>query len=399
MSNPITFLPVAGRALCCGVEARFSLVCQRMAPMMKRESVFLVAVWLCIAVVLALFGKMILPFITSAAWAVVLAVTWHPLHRALAKRIRPPGLAAAMSTAAVALVIIAPSTYVGVLIIDEAKAAYEHFQGGASSTTIDELATRFDPVIQAWSSKLSGFIDTSGWDFRAMVTGIAAKVNEWAAKHAATTLANVGKVILQFFLMLVTIYYIFKDGVLFKQRLIESIPLSNARSEELMHHITEVLKSAIFGSLVVAAIQGGLGALLFLVLGLPSPILWGAVMMFFALIPLLGAFVVYIPAALVLLMDGSYIKAVILLAAGIGIVSQIDNFLRPMLMAGRTKIHPLLLFFSILGGVSAFGFVGLVAGPVIAALVVVILDVYRREVGETIGSKPAGALAKEKQSS
>ncbi len=362
-----------------------------MSALMKREHVFLVAVWLLIAIVFVLFAKMILPFITPVAWAVVLAVTWNPLHKALAKRVRPPGLAAALSTAAVALVIVAPATYIGVQVVDEATAVYERFQTGTTSTTIDELATRFDPVIQAWSSKLSGFIDTSSWDFRTIVTGVAGKVNEWVAEHAADTLANVGKVILQFFLMLVTMYYIFKDGLLFKQRLKESIPLSNTRSEELMDHITEVLKAAIFGSLVVAAIQGAIGGLLFLVLGLPSPILWGAVMMFFALIPLLGAFVVYIPAAVVLLIDGSYIKAIVLLVAGIGIVSQIDNFLRPLLMAGRTKIHPLLLFFAILGGVSAFGFVGLVVGPVIAALFVVILDVYRQEVGETIGAKPLGS--------
>ena len=191
--------------------------------------------------------------------------------------------------------------------------------------------------------------------------------------------------------MLVSMYYIFKDGELFKDRLKEAIPLSNKHSEDIMAHVTEVLKAAIFGSLVVAAIQGAIGGMLFLVLGLPSPILWGAVMMFFALIPLLGAFVVYIPAAFVLIADGSYIKAVILLVAGVGIVSQIDNLLRPLLMAGRTKIHPFLLFFAILGGISTFGFVGLVAGPVIAALFVVILNVYRREVGDTIGAKPAGS--------
>lgn len=362
-----------------------------MPPLMKRENVFLVAVWLSIAVVFFLFGKMILPFVAPIAWAVVLAVTWNPLHRALAKKVRHPGLAAALSTMAVALVIIAPAAYIGVLLVDEAKTVYERFTVGQSSTTIDELATRFDPIIQTWGAKLSGFVDVSGWDFRTIVTNIAGKVNGWVAKYAASMLANIGKVTLQFFLMLVSIYYIFKDGELFKERLKEAIPLSNNRSEDLMAHITEVMKSAIFGTLVVAAIQGAIGGVLFLVLGLPSPILWGAVMMFFALIPLLGAFVVYIPAAIVLLVGGSYVKATILLVAGVGVVSQIDNFLRPLLMAGRTKIHPALLFFAILGGVSAFGFVGLVAGPVIAALLVVILDVYRQEVGSTIGARPAGA--------
>lgn len=360
---------------------------------MKRENVFLVAVWLSISVVFILFYKMIVPFVAPIAWAIVLVVSWNPIHRQLAEKVRPRGIAAAISTVTVALVILAPAAYIGTTLIREASGLYEHFQTGAASRVMDELSTRFDPVIHSWGSKLSGFIDVSGWSFRSLLTDIAARVNEWAVRHSAAMLANMGRVTLQFFLMLVTIYYLFKDGAVFKDRLKEAIPLSNKRSEELMAHMTEVLRSAIFGTLVVAAIQGAIGGLLFLILGLPSPILWGAVMAFFALIPVLGAFVVYIPAALILLAEGDYVKAVILLVAGVGIVSQIDNFLRPLLMAGRTKIHPLLLFFAILGGVSAFGFVGLVAGPVVAALMVVILDVYRQEVGDPIGGRPAGSAS------
>ncbi len=361
---------------------------------MKREHVFLVAVWFSIAVVFVLFGKLILPFIVPMAWAVILAIMWSPVHRTLSKRVRPPGLAAALSTLAVALVIIAPATYISVLLVQEATGVYEKFSAESVSATMDELGTRIDPIIRSWGQRLSGFVDLSSWDFRTIVTRVAGKANDWAGKYASSMATNIGKVILQFFLMLVTIYYFFKDGQVFKKALTESIPLSNSRSDELMAQITGVIKSAIFGSLVVAAIQGAIGGLLFAILGLPSPILWGGVMMFFALIPLLGAFVVYIPAALVLFTDGSPVKAGILLVVGIGVVSQIDNILRPLLMAGRTNLHPLLLFFSILGGVSAFGPVGLVAGPVIAALFVVILDVYRSEVGGAAAAKPTGSSDK-----
>jgi len=103
----------------------------------------------------------------------------------------------------------------------------------------------------------------------------------------------------------------------------------------------------------------------------------GTVMAFFALIPFLGAFVVYLPAAIWLVIAGSYIKATILVVFGVAIVSQIDNFLKPLLISGRTQLHPLLLFFSILGGIQVFGFLGVVLGPVVAAVFVGVFDLYR----------------------
>lgn len=98
---------------------------------------------------------------------------------------------------------------------------------------------------------------------------------------------------------------------------------------------------------------------------------------FLSLIPFLGAFLVYIPAAIIFILGGAYIKGLVLLIFGIGVVSQIDNFLRPLLISGRTEMHPLLLFFSIAGGLSVFGLLGLVMGPVIAAVFVAIFDLYR----------------------
>lgn len=344
----------------------------------KREHVFLAALLAFIVGVFVLFYKLIVPFFAPIAWAVVFVVTCSPAHRWLAARVRPRGLAALISTTAVAVLILGPSIWLVVTLVGEARNLYEWIQSGDwTSEAIAELAHRIDPVIQTLGEKLGGFVDLSKWDFQSVALNFIGKLSKWIVDNTTATLANVGKVALQFLMMLLTMYYLFKDGAPLFENVRASIPLPRERAGQMLSHVTDVVRATIYGGLVVAAIQGTLGGLLFLVLGLPSPVLWGAVMAFFALIPLLGAFVVYVPAAIILFAGGSYVKAVVLLAVGAAVVSQIDNFLRPMLISGRTQMHPLLLFFSIAGGVSVFGLLGLVLGPVVAALFVGLFEVYR----------------------
>jgi len=347
-------------------------------PFIKREWLFLAALLTFIIGVFVLFYKLIVPFFAPIAWAVILVVTCNPAHQWLAVRIRSRGLAALLSTIAVAILILGPAVWLVMTLVGEARNLYEWIQSGElTSQTISELASRIDPFIESLGKKLGGFIDISKWDFQTVAFNLVGKLSKWIIDNTTATLANIGKVALQFLMMLLTMYYLFKDGAPLVESVKSSIPLPQARAGQMMSHVTDVVRATIYGGLVVAAIQGALGGVLFWILGLPSPALWGAVMGFFALIPLLGAFVVYIPAALILLAGGFYVKAVILLAVGIGLVSQIDNVLRPALISGRTQMHPLLLFFSIAGGVSVFGLLGLVLGPVVAALFVSLFEVYR----------------------
>jgi predicted PurR-regulated permease PerM len=347
-------------------------------PVIKREWVFLAALLAFVVCIFVLFYKLIVPFFAPIAWAVIFVVTCYPAHQWLSSRVRTRGLAAFISTAAVAILILGPSIWMMLTLFGEARNLYDWIQTGEwTSHAINDLATRIDPIIQELSHRLSGLIDLSNWDFRSIAGSVVERISRWIVDNTSAGLANVGKVVLQFLMMLLTMYYLFKDGAPLIENVRLSIPLPGKRAEEMLSHVTDVVRATIYGGLVVAAIQGTLGGLLFWAVGLPSPVLWGAVMAFFALIPLLGAFVVYIPAAVVLFAGGSYIKALVLLGVGIGLVSQIDNILRPMLISGKTQMHPLLLFFSIAGGVSVFGLLGLVLGPVIAAIFIALLEVYR----------------------
>ena len=140
----------------------------------------------------------------------------------------------------------------------------------------------------------------------------------------------------------------------------------------------EVIGATIYGVLAISVIQGTLGFLIFLVLGLPSPLLWGVVMLLMSMIPMAGAFVVWVPASLYLLLTGSYIKALLLAGWGVLVIGSIDNFLSPRLVGRRARLHELLIFFSVLGGLQVFGVLGLVLGPVLAAVTLALIEVVRQ---------------------
>jgi predicted PurR-regulated permease PerM len=135
----------------------------------------------------------------------------------------------------------------------------------------------------------------------------------------------------------------------------------------------------VYGGLVVAAVQGALTGLALWVFGVPSPVLWGVVASFFALLPLVGTAVVWVPASIYLIATGSWIKGLILAAWGAFVVGTIDNVLRPYLISGRVQMHTLLIFFAVFGGVKVFGFLGLFIGPVVLAVTITLLSMLRDE--------------------
>jgi predicted PurR-regulated permease PerM len=137
-----------------------------------------------------------------------------------------------------------------------------------------------------------------------------------------------------------------------------------------------MIYATIYGGILIAIIQGLLGGLSFWVLGLPSPIFWGTAMALLSFIPIGGTALIWAPAAIILLIGGAILKGLILLGVGVVIISMVDNILRPLFISSKTNIHPLLLFFAVLGGIQAFGLIGLVAGPLIVTLFLTLIEIY-----------------------
>jgi predicted PurR-regulated permease PerM len=190
-------------------------------------------------------------------------------------------------------------------------------------------------------------------------------------------------------IMLVTLFYFLRDRHNLLGFIFRLAPLSSGESHELVRRVSETISATLYGNLVVKLVQGVLGGLMFWILGLPAPLLFGILMALLAMLPIVGTSLVWGPAAIVLLYQGSWVKAIVLVVWGGLVVSLIDNLLYPMLVATELRLHTLGVLFSVFGGLIAFGPAGFVLGPVILASAVALLEVWQLRTKNEIKSSPS----------
>ena len=322
---------------------------------------------------------MLRPFVGVLMWAIVLVVVFYPAHRRLLIWTGSPGSAAALSTLLVIVTILLPVVGVSYAVGHELRGAVQHLQGGVGRV-LDI------PAIQPAVNWLRQYADVDAWR---STDYIAEQLQGWSTTIAGPTLMFVGGVVnalVQTLLVVFTMFYFFRDAEPLRRAMYDIVPLEYEQSHDILVRTKDVIGATIYGVLAISAIQGVLGFVIFLVLGLPSPLLWGVVMFLMSMIPMAGAFVVWVPAALYLLLTGSYLKALLLAIWGVLVIGSIDNFLSPRLVGRRARLHELLIFFSVLGGLQVFGVLGLVLGPVLAAITLALIEVVRqanRPVSET----------------
>lgn len=328
----------------------------------RREAV----AWLLAAGLVYLVYLVCRPFLTALLWAAVLGVFFFPAHRWVLKRVRRPRLAALLSTLAVATLLAAPLAWLAPAFIRQAVAT-------ASLVPSDQIMQHLDQAA-AWISR-----NIPGAEFQvtdvteAAVNGVRARIGAWSAR----LVGNLAEFILDAVVLLLGLFYVFLDGVRLVNLLRDISPFSGERHDRMMAEAIELISTTIRAGLVVAAAQGLLSGLTFALLGLPAALFWSVVVFFLSLLPLLGAWMVWLPAGVGLLLSGEVGRGVALLVAGAVLISAIDNVLRPILIAGRSQLNGLLVFISILGGVQVFGFIGLVLGPLTVAAAVGLVRGYR----------------------
>jgi len=188
---------------------------------------------------------------------------------------------------------------------------------------------------------------------------------------------NVTDFTLASILILFTMYYLFKEGDAAVEQVKALLPLSKKDKDAVFKKSRDVIYATLYGGVLVSVLQGLGGGLIFWILGIASPIFWGSAMALLAFLPVVGTPLVWIPAAIYLFLKVSYIKAAILVIVSVFLLVFIDTFLKPMIVSGRTEIHPLLLLFSILGGMKVMGFIGIIAGPIILSLALTIIEIYK----------------------
>jgi predicted PurR-regulated permease PerM len=190
-------------------------------------------------------------------------------------------------------------------------------------------------------------------------------------------LGNVASAAIDFIFMVLSIFFLLEDGPRFVEKVGNYIPFSKRQQERLLSQTKGIVVSTIYGGVTVAVIQGVIGGVAFAILKIPSPVVWGTAMFIASFIPLVGTFVIWGPAVLYLVFQGSLWKGITLLLIGIFGISAADNVLRPLIMRDKMQMPILAIFFSILGGIKLFGFIGFIMGPLVLALFVSVFEIFR----------------------
>jgi predicted PurR-regulated permease PerM len=308
------------------------------------------------------------PFLVPLAWAGVLAICFHPVHSHFERRWRP-GVAALFSTIVVAILVIVPILAVASAFVSEALRVLDHVPG---------LTARAPESVQRWvQAALSSVPGGESIDATAVLTDSAQRVATFLSSQAAALLQNAVMFLVYLGITIFAMFFFFRDAPVVMRGVRLLLPLEPELREHLIEQTRLMVNASVTAGLIVAAVQGLLGGLTFWALGLSAPVFWGVVMGLLCLLPL-GAWLVWGPAAIWLMVTGRLARGLLLGAIGFGVVSAIDNFLRPLLLSGRSEMNGLLLFISLLGGVAAFGAVGLVLGPVLMAAAVGLFEAYSR---------------------
>lgn len=343
---------------------------------MKHEYFLISLFFLLCAIIFYLFYQLIVPFFAPICWAAVLTIIFYPLYEWLLKKIKRKALTATAMCGLIVVVIIGPITYLFVAIVNEAADAVTKVNELHSSGELTEFLDFNIPILNTAKEKLSAYYDISKINMEEMVKDAINKVSGVLVNQTTWLVANGTKAVFYFGLMVFAMFYFFRDGETLVNKIKRLMPLSVSQVDAAVKQLRDVIEATIYGGVAIAILQGVLGGLLFVIMGIPSPVFWGAIMAFLALIPIVGASLIYIPAGIILMFSGSIIKGIIVVAVGTIIVSQVDNVIRPLLISGKTSLHPLLLFFTIMGGIYLFGLLGLVVGPMIAACFVILLNVF-----------------------
>jgi predicted PurR-regulated permease PerM len=350
----------------------------------------------CFALLAFFLYQVFEPFFSTLVWATALTVIFQPLFRKLEHWTRAPRAVAALLTCLLILILIVlPITLLGVLLTQQTISLYQDIQTNLQrieAQTGEQLhALEQRPWLRWVLEQAGGRFGLGALDVKATANEVLTSLSKFVIAKGPSLLAGVGGVLYTFLMTFITMFFLFRDGPAIVRFVRASNPLPTVYESEIIKRFQDVSYATFFGSLFTALVQGSAGGMLFWILGIPAPLFWTAVIAFVSLVPMVGAFLVWGPVSAYLWIAGETGRALGVLLIGGLVVSSIDNVLKPMIIKGRTNMHPLLVFLSVLGGLDAFGFLGILLGPLFVAVFLSFLDFYRLEFRHLLQEKRPGA--------
>lgn len=329
----------------------------------------------CIAILLA--GKLIAPFFATIILGIVTMGIFNPVYRFLSGKISP-NFASASTCAIIFFVVFIPVVFLVGILSKEAFNLYIMARDAVFSHQLKDLLEntqaldRFNELLTKASINL-----TITWDMLFNpISELGKLVGFSLFEQARLVTSNVFSLVFYFALMLIVVFYMFLDGDRFIKYVYDLSPLPDEHDKQLFDKFMDMSGAVLIGNGLGGLIQGTAGGLLFLILGINSPFLWGVIMGFLAFLPIVGIGVVMVPAAVILMLKGK-IGAGIFVVVFYALLSwSVEYLFKPRLVGNRVRMHPLIVFFAIIGGLKAYGLLGIIYGPLIATFFLTLADIY-----------------------
>ena len=331
-------------------------------------------------VVTAILGYVVFlifrPFIGPIVWAVLIAYLLHPVVLRLRRRFGGrKGVAAAVLTIAVIVVFGIPLALIAVTFAGEAVGLVQRLSRLAAQYRIEAPADLLNvPIVGQAMGWLDDVLPVSAAQIQTWAVQALQAVLQFLLAHSGAWVAGAFGTFGNIGLMLFVLFFYFRDGDALAARVVRLIPMEPPKKERLIRHLGDVTRAVVFGTIVTAIAQGTLIGIAFWICGVQSPVVFGCLAFIASFIPFVGTSLVVVPAVLYLMVEGVAWKWIFMLAWGVLVAGSADNFLRPALVSGRAEIGTLTAFFGVVGGIAAFGVVGLFLGPVVLALVLALIQ-------------------------
>jgi predicted PurR-regulated permease PerM len=320
----------------------------------------------------------LLPFFKPIAWAIILALFFFPFYERINRKFpRRENLNAFLMCILIMVFIITPTLFLMGSMANEVVKVYNSITTGFLNGDIFNAEKYNQPYIKKAFAKANELWLTQRETIVNAINDVIKNVGQIFVSQSTALVKNVARFIMDLILMLTMLFYFFRDGKKVHNYFYGLLPFHEDNKTNFMSITLDMLNATLYGNIMTGIVQAGLGILILYVLDFSAPIMWGMLMGFASFIPMVGTSLIWWPQVIYLFVSGAYIKGFVLMGFGMIVIGQIDYFLRPFFMATKTKIHNMLLILGIVGGLTVFGFLGLILGPLIIALCVAILEVFR----------------------
>lgn len=319
----------------------------------------------------AAFLLVLWPLAGAVLWALFLALVFWPMHLRVRRRAsRKPSVAAFLTLMTIVVIVIVPLALVSASVIEQASVVFQKIKTGQLQPG-QSLQHAMD-MLPAWAQ---GILQRFGLNDLPAVLQRIGELVQRSGQVITSSLVGLGQItldfVVSFFIMLYVLFFLLRDGSALAARIERSVPLRPEQTRKLLSQFVTVVRATVKGNVVVALVQGALGAIAFWYLEIPGPMLWGALMALLSLLPAVGAALVWAPVALYLIFTGQLLPGIGLTLWGVLVIGLVDNVLRPILVGRDTRMPDYLVLVATVGGISLFGLNGFVIGPVIAAMFLV----------------------------